>query len=805
MAVPVTLFRQELERESFSDYLPYIAYENGVYLTQDSCLGIIFECTPLPVGGDDTYHLLRGLFEIEYPPYTTIQISLLALKNPNHILNRWLSARQKNTIYYKIAQERIKFLSQRPIYEDIGIALRDFTVLVSIKFPPGFTYLPSAGEESVKKVITMQKIVGRALKNIGLNPRPLEPQRLINIFYQVFNPGHSPDITLPYDENQEIRKQIIMNDTAINVKKDEIIIDNYHFLSATVKQHPPSFSLLSCNNLIGNPLETFKQTYSPFMLTLNVITLDQEKDKKTYEVKGAAISYQSLGPLARLVKRLKAKAEGFQTLFDELSKGYHLLKAYLHLVVWDEDRERTESSMIDFQSFWRTEGFVLSTDSYINLPLLRASLPLGLIASNDSNLLKKFHTMTSANAASLAPIQADWKGTESSTLLLISRKGQPAFIDLFDNYMGNYNSVIVAGSGSGKSFMANEIIISYLGTGGRVWVFDIGRSFYKLAQMLEGQFMVFGPDSDVCLNPFTLVTNLDEELEILKPLLCQMASPTGELDDLRKSIIEESIKLAFQRSGNKTTITDITSILLESEDPRAKDIAQMLTSYTKKGMYARFFEGDNNVNFYSNFIVLELEELAAKPELQSVVLMLLIYTIQKTMFFGDRNQKKVMIIDEAWDMLRGKGTAEFIEKGFRRFRKYGGSAICITQRVKDFRAAEAGMAAWDNADQRIFLRLEDLPDLKEVEGTKLDELSYRMIETLATVGGRFSECFVRVARIGAWVYRLIVDPFSYWLYTTNPSEYQKVDNYFKEALERGIPRVKALEEAIYRCIKEARR
>jgi len=803
MAVPVTLFRQELERRSFSDYLPYIAYENGVYLTQDSCLGFIFECTPLPVGGDDAYHLLRGLFEIEYPPNTIIQISLLALKDPHHILNRWLSARKKGTIYYKIAEERVKFLSQRPIYEDVGIALRDFTVLVSIKFPAGFVRLPSAGEEDIKRVIGIQKIVGRALKNIGVNPRVLHPQRLINILYQVFNPGHRTDVTLPYDEGQEIRRQIIMNDTEIEVKKDEIIIDNYHFLSATVKQYPPSFSLFSCNNLIGSPLDAFKQAYSPFMLTLNVMTMDQEKDRKAYEVRGAAISYQSLGPLARLVKRLRAKAEGFQTLFDELSKGYHLLKAYPHLVVWDESRERAESSVIDFQSFWRTEGFVLSTDSYITLPLLRTSLPLGLIASNDEKLLKKFHTMTSANAASLSPIQADWKGTESPTLLLVSRRGQPAFIDLFDNYMGNYNAVIVAGSGSGKSFMANEIITSYLGTGGKVWVFDIGRSFFKLAEMLEGQFMVFGPESDICLNPFTLVTDLDEELEILKPLLCQMAAPTGELDDLRKSMIEEAIKLAFERSGNKTTITDIASALLESGDERAKDIAQMLTPYTERGMYARFFEGDNNVNFYSNFIVLELEELAAKPELQSVVLMLLIYTIQKDMFFGDRNQRKVMIIDEAWDMLRGKGTAEFIEKGFRRFRKYGGSAICITQRVKDFRRVEAGMAAWDNADQRIFLRLEDLPDLKEVEGSKLDEFSYRMVETLATVGGRFSESFIRVSRIGAWVYRLIVDRFSYWLYTTNPSEYQKVDNYFKEALERGVPRAKALEEAIYKCIREA--
>ncbi|MCV5736385.1 type IV secretion system protein TraC, partial [Escherichia coli] len=90
---------------------------------------------------------------------------------------------------------------------------------------------------------------------------------------------------------------------------------------------------------------------------------------------------------------------------------------------------------------------------------------------------------------------------------------------------------IAAQSGSGKSFLVNEIISSYLSEGGQCWVIDVGRSYEKLCEVYDGEFLQFGRDSGICLNPFEIVEDYDEEADVLVGLLAAMAAPTQSLTD----------------------------------------------------------------------------------------------------------------------------------------------------------------------------------------------------------------------------------------------------------------------------------
>ncbi|OPX19021.1 MAG: hypothetical protein BZ151_11545 [Desulfobacca sp. 4484_104] len=158
------------------------------------------------------------------------------------------------------------------------------------------------------------------------------------------------------------------------------------------------------------------------------------------------------------------------------------------------------------------------------------------------------------------------------------------FFDLFDSTT-NYNAVIAAQSGSGKSFLTNEIIMQYLSIGSRAWVIDIGRSYEKLARVLGETFMVFDANSDICLNPFSIVQNYDEDADTLVGLVTAMAAPTQPLSD-------------FQGAG----------------------LRRVLYPFTSKGEYGRFFNRPNNVDFQGRLIVIELEELRGRKQLQQVVL-----------------------------------------------------------------------------------------------------------------------------------------------------------------------------------------
>lgn len=76
-------------------------------------------------------------------------------------------------------------------------------------------------------------------------------------------------------------------------------------------------------------------------------------------------------------------------------------------------------------------------------------------------------------------------------LMLVARSGELMPIDIFANRNGNYNAVVAGTSGSGKSVLTQEIVTSVLATGGRVWVFDIGKSYETCVELAKGQFIDF--------------------------------------------------------------------------------------------------------------------------------------------------------------------------------------------------------------------------------------------------------------------------------------------------------------------------
>ena len=129
----------------------------------------------------------------------------------------------------------------------------------------------------------------------------------------------------------------------------------------------------------------------------------------------------------------------------------------------------------------------------------------------------------------------------------------------------------------------------------------------------------------------------------------------------------------------------------------------MLHPYTRDGTYGKYFDAQATIDFSSDFIVLELEELKAKKDLQTVVLLIMMYRITREMYFS-RDRKKIVIIDEAWDLLSGGATAEFIEAGYRRARKYKGAFMSATQGVDDYYRNPAAKAALDNSDWMFLLR-----------------------------------------------------------------------------------------------------
>lgn len=311
----------------------------------------------------------------------------------------------------------------------------------------------------------------------------------------------------------------------------------------------------------------------------------------------------------------------------------------------------------------------------------------------------------------------------------------------------------------------------------------------RLCKLLGGTFIEFSIAGKLCLNPFSRIQTNDtshfqEALTVLKPLLQAMAKPTEGTTDFENSWLEKAIVACWQQTQNHTTITHIAHWLGQQEDLRVQDLGMMLFPYTKEGGYGRFFEGACNVDLKNDLVVMELEELQNQPELQAVVLLVLMYQVMEAMYLGGRNRHIACLIDEAWDLLGNNHSAgQFIEMGYRQARKYGSCFITGTQGINDYYKTPAAQAAFENSDWLIALaqKKESIKALKSSGRLDCDAAMEQALVSVHTRQDVYSEALI-YGPSGYVIGRLLLDDFSLGLYTSKAKDFVRIEELMKQGL-----------------------
>jgi conjugal transfer ATP-binding protein TraC len=552
---------------------------------------------------------------------------------------------------------------------------------------------------------------------------------------------------------------------------------------------------------------------------------------------------QLRSPIGKYIPNIEREHAELEYAQNCLNKGERLVKTQFNIILFSPKDEMSNAEQT-LRTMFSSMLFRVESNLGTQLHALLTTLPLSwhkdTIVSLDE--FKKLRTTISVESANLVPQQAEWKGTKTPAILFGGRKGQVIQFCPFDNMAGNYNVTVVGRSGAGKSVFMQELMASTIGLGGRVFVLDVGRSFEKTCYMLGGQFIEFrqrdigfdggssaaqaavetpetedlyqkkkiatrvaklqqsGQGSALCLNPFSSldVDNqeaVEDTLAMLKSVIQMMAAPINGVNDKGAALLEQATNEAFRKNGNKTTITDIANYLLSLKDQQANDLGQMLYPYTVSGVHGKYFNGESNVNLDNNLIVIELEELKEKKDLQSVVVQMMVINITNKMFLGDRKTPFNIVFDEAWDMLRVKQSEVFIETLARRLRKYRGSLVVGTQSVNDFYSCAGAQAAWDNSDWNCFLsqKEESIAQLKNSKRILLDEYKEKVITSVKTEQGKYAEVLINGAD-GYAVGKLLLDPFSGLLFSTKAEDYAAV----QELRKRGY----SVTDAVERILEE---
>ena len=658
-----------------------------------------------------------------------------------------------------------------------------------------FFSLITAGASGVpgdeKRIDDIRQAMEVMLDGCAIPTRRLAPIDIVQLIGGLLNPRHPSRRQMQYEPDEPIGHQCLLRDTAIEVGPHSLRVrgdGGAHALTAlTVSRYPAAMRLIGMHGLLGDPIRANLRYLGPFMITMCMHKIDQEAARNLVAVKGARATSNANSLMARLMPAFyRRQLEDWQVCGEVVDGGGGMIQLSHHVLVQSTLAE-TAAAEERARSVWRARGFTLAKCEYLQLQGLLATLPLTLTPScaNDLRALGWMTLKTSYNGAHGMPVIAEWKGTRNPTQLFIGRRGQLMNLDIFDSN-GNYNVIVAGASGTGKSVLLNEIAASSLGLGAKVWIFDIGCSYQRTNEVLGGQFLRFDPHSAMSLNPFSAVVDINEDMRLLKPMFAQMIAPQGGLSDFQRAHLERALLATWEAQGPAATPTDLQARLMntKSGDPRIKDMAVMLEPFTITGVYGRWFDGAATVEFDADLMVIELEELKGNPELQAVIMMQLLFLVTQQMY-ANHSRRKLVLIDEAWELMRGASIAEFIEHGYRRARKYHGAFVAATQSVADFFASAAGRNVYANSDWMMLLaqKEEEVRQLVEHGQLAISAAEHELLRSLHTQPGRYSEVFIRCEGLASGIGRLVMDAHTELLFSTKAADRLAIDSYREQGLD----------------------
>lgn len=814
LPVPTLAAQALTERVSFHDWLSYRDFDddnNLIYLTAADTfrMGFVLGFAPLLVAGTDIEAQLEAVLT-NCPPDTVVQFGVLSGTQTEPILNAWLNARLRDNKYpmlVELALRRAEYFAAASshggtlTYGGNNFQPRKFFYYVSVSLPyNGSPDDEQAMEIFLKNVLGLRATIEGSLKGASIPSAPLNREAFEALLSELLNPQLTPEARRDrLKSGMPLPQSLVDRESRITVNSDGAIKFSSHkegssdiYATVLTMDAPPVEGWLpNTSKLLGHPLSRDDRINCPFWLHTTILVQNPDKAKDRITMKLGSLNKQMMSesPWYRsMMGHLYTQKDELDGLMEAARHGHAPMRVWSGIVLYNtQDRMKRETEYV--ANLWRKAGFRCSPERFISLPVFLAGLPLMYDPATDppTRGLQRANTVNSFNAATLMHVQGDWQGSlpHRGGPLLVSRRGQIASIDLFDT-SSNYNFVVVAQSGSGKSFFSNELAVDFLARNGMVRIFDVGRSYKRFASVMGGAILEFSPENPVSLNPFSGITThgeLWELMPMLKSLIRQMVFPLTDDDSFETQFnweyaaIEKAITSAWEANREETGLLHVYEWMAQQSDTRYQDLAFQLHAYAA-GRYAAWFNGPRQVSLDNDLIIVELEDLEVDPDLQAVVMTLMIHQITKDMYLSDpeRKRPKLLLVDEGWRLLGDKQSGGFISKAFRTVRKYRGCAGAITQSFADFDASAAARAALENSAWQFVLKQkpESIDFAVNQKWISDDELLTGMLKTVNSDSGQgFSEIFVR-GENGQGIYRFVTDRHSYWMYTTNPGDLSRL-------------------------------
>jgi type IV secretory pathway VirB4 component len=342
--------------------------------------------------------------------------------------------------------------------------------------------------------------------------------------------------------------------------------------------------------------------------------------------------------------------------------------------------------------------------TYRSLPAWITTLPVGV------DLLRLRRTMDTAALAAAFPFASAELSDPAGVLWgRNTRTGGLVFWDRFAQ--PNYNEVILARSGAGKSYLAKLELLRCLCAGVEAAVIDPEDEYAKLTRAVGGTYIHLGAPG-VRLNPF----DLDEGPDALtrRALFCHtlVAVLLGEtLDPPARAALDAAIVAAYEVRGVTAdprthrrpapTLADLTDALGAGSEPTGAGLAARLAPYVS-GTHRQLFDGPTTTRPDGHLVTFSLRDLP--DELKAAGTLLVLDAVWRRVSDPEDRRRRIVVVDEAWLLMRDPAGARFLHRLAKAARKHWCGLTVVTQDAADLLATDLGQAVVANAATQVLLR-----------------------------------------------------------------------------------------------------
>ncbi|MGI5841112.1 MAG: VirB4-like conjugal transfer ATPase, CD1110 family [Patescibacteria group bacterium] len=352
---------------------------------------------------------------------------------------------------------------------------------------------------------------------------------------------------------------------------------------------------------------------------------------------------------------------------------------------------------------------------------------------------------------------------------------------IFDRFgMPNYNSVVFATAGAGKSYMIKLEALRSLMFDTDIIVIDPENEYRNLCDAAGGQYIAFGYGENSKINPFDLSMTVEEEGEnALNSKILSLHKlfkiMIGEMTPMEESILDRAIMDAYKMKGvtpdpetqnrEPPLIEDLYKSLIGAESKEAQSLAARIEKYIR-GSFAGIFNQKTTVDLKNRFVVFGIKNLeeSLRPIAMHIILDYIWTTVKKEL------KRRIMIVDEAWYLMQYPDSAAFLRGVVKRGRKYYLGVTTITQDVDDFLETPYGKEIVTNSSIQILLKQHSAAIDKIGEVFYLSEGEKQLLLTADKGEGIFFAGQNHVA------IKVIASEDEHQLITSNPEDILRMKN-----------------------------